>query len=74
MGYVSCDSICVQMNQESKRINLNTSQLLAENGYLTFLGKALFLMFFLKNSKGQGGLGCCSPRGYKELDRTEQLN
>ena len=23
---------------------------------------------------GQGGLGCCSPWGYKELHRTEQLN
>ena len=23
---------------------------------------------------GQGGLGCCSPCGHKELDMTEQLN
>ena len=23
---------------------------------------------------GQGGLVCCSPRGCKELDTTEQLN
>ena len=23
---------------------------------------------------GQGGLACCSPRGCKELDTTEQLN
>ena len=23
---------------------------------------------------GQGGLGCCSPWGSKELDMTEQLN
>ena len=23
---------------------------------------------------GQGGLECCSPRGRKELDTTEQLN
>ena len=23
---------------------------------------------------GQGGLGCCSPRGHKELDMTERLN
>ena len=23
---------------------------------------------------GQGGLACCSPRGHKELDTTEQLN
>ena len=23
---------------------------------------------------GQGGLACCSPRGRKELDTTEQLN
>ena len=23
---------------------------------------------------GQGGLACCSPWGYKESDRTEQLN
>ena len=23
---------------------------------------------------GQGGLVCCSPRGHKELDTTEQLN
>ena len=23
---------------------------------------------------GQGGLACCSPRGHKELDMTEQLN
>ena len=24
--------------------------------------------------KGQGSLACCSPRGQKELDTTEQLN
>ena len=24
--------------------------------------------------KGQGSLVCCSPRGYKELDTTKQLN
>ena len=23
---------------------------------------------------GQGSLACCSPRGHKELDMTEQLN
>ena len=23
---------------------------------------------------GQGGLACCSPRGHKALDATEQLN
>ena len=23
---------------------------------------------------GQGGLGCCSPRGHKQSDMTEQLN
>ena len=23
---------------------------------------------------GQGSLLCCSPRGYKELDMTDQLN
>ena len=23
---------------------------------------------------GQGGLACCSPRGHKALDTTEQLN
>ena len=23
---------------------------------------------------GQGSLECCSPRGYKEWDRTERLN
>ena len=23
---------------------------------------------------GQGGLACCSPRGHKVSDRTEQLN
>jgi len=23
---------------------------------------------------GQGGLACCSPWGFKELDTTEQLN
>ena len=23
---------------------------------------------------GQGSLACCSPRGRKELDKTEQLN
>ena len=23
---------------------------------------------------GQGSLACCSPRGHKELDTTEQLN
>ena len=23
---------------------------------------------------GQGGLACCSPRGHKEWDMTEQLN
>ena len=26
------------------------------------------------DSKGQGGLECCSPRGGKESDMTEQLN
>ena len=26
------------------------------------------------DSKGQGSLVCCSPRGHKELDMTEQLN
>ena len=25
-------------------------------------------------SDGQGGLGCCSPWGLKELDKTERLN
>ena len=28
----------------------------------------------LGDSKGQGSIGCCSPRGYKELDTTERLN
>ena len=28
----------------------------------------------LGDSKGQGSIGCCSPRGYKELDTTEQLH
>ena len=26
------------------------------------------------DGEGQGSLACCSPRGYKELDTTEQLN
>ena len=26
------------------------------------------------NSEGQGSLACCSPRGRKESDTTEQLN
>ena len=26
------------------------------------------------DSEGQGSLACCSPRGHKELDTTEQLN
>ena len=26
------------------------------------------------DGKGQGGLMCCSPWGYKELNTTEQLN
>ena len=26
------------------------------------------------DSEGQGGLACCSPRGHKESDPTEQLN
>ena len=26
------------------------------------------------DSEGQGSLACCSPRGYKELDTTQQLN
>ena len=26
------------------------------------------------DSGGQGSLACCSPRGHKELDTTEQLN
>ena len=26
------------------------------------------------DSEGQGSLACCSPRGYKESDMTEQLN
>ena len=28
----------------------------------------------LGDGEGQGGLACCSPRGHKELDRTQQLN
>ena len=28
----------------------------------------------LGDSEGQGSLVCCSPRGYKELDMSEQLN
>ena len=28
----------------------------------------------LGDGEGQGSLGCCSPRGQKELDMTEQLN
>ena len=28
----------------------------------------------LEVGDGQGGLGCCSPRGRKELDMTERLN
>ena len=28
----------------------------------------------LGDSEGQGILTCCSPRGHKELDMTEQLN
>ena len=27
-----------------------------------------------ENSEGQESLACCSPRGPKELDTTEQLN
>ena len=27
----------------------------------------------LGDGEGQGGLACCSPRGCKELDMTEQL-
>ena len=26
------------------------------------------------NGEGQGSLECCSPRGHKESDSTEQLN
>ena len=28
----------------------------------------------LGDSEGQGSLACCSPRGRKELDMTEQMN
>ena len=28
----------------------------------------------LGESNGQGGLGCCSPWGHRELDTTERLN
>ena len=28
----------------------------------------------LKDSEGQGSLACCSPRGRKESEMTEQLN
>ena len=28
----------------------------------------------LKDSEGQGSLACCSPRGCKESEMTEQLN
>ena len=28
----------------------------------------------LGDSEGQGSLACCSPRGHKESDTTEQLN
>ena len=27
-----------------------------------------------ENGEGQGSLACCSPRGHKESDVTEQLN
>ena len=26
------------------------------------------------DGEGQGSLACCSPRGHKELDKTERLN
>ena len=26
------------------------------------------------DGEGEGGLGCCSPWGHKELDMTERLN
>ena len=28
----------------------------------------------LRDGKGQGSLACCSPKGHKESDTTEQLN
>ena len=28
----------------------------------------------LEVDDGQGSLACCSPRGHKELDTTEQVN
>ena len=28
----------------------------------------------LRDGEGQGSLACCSPRGRKELDKTERLN
>ena len=28
----------------------------------------------LGDGEGQGSLACCSPRGHKESDTTEQLN
>ena len=28
----------------------------------------------LGHGEGQGGLACCSPWGWKEVDMTEQLN
>ena len=28
----------------------------------------------LGDGEGQGSLACCSPRGHKDLDATEQLN
>ena len=28
----------------------------------------------LRDNEGLGSLGCCSPRGHKESDTTEQLN
>ena len=37
------------------------------------LGATKFFEQILGGNEGQGRLGCCSPRGHKESDTTEQL-
>ena len=48
-----------------------TSGLGAE-GYLCF-GATKYFEQLLGGNEGQGRLACCSPRGHKESDMTEQL-
>ena len=69
------------MSATAHRASLLLSQLARPNAHLPRAGGAegqpftlrLTSQYFLEIS-GQGSLACCSPRGHKGSDMTEQLN